>query len=92
MRSGNNLEFHLPTATGNGHTGSTKLFHLRYKNRTPGTEEGVKEFETAGSLELKMMIEAGDMSYEPNGYTSKSVIEWDPQKKKRIMDGTLLKK
>lgn len=92
MRSGNNLEFHLPTATGNGHTGSTKLFHLRYKNRTPGTEEGVKEFETAGSLELKMMIEAGDMSYEPDGYTSKSVIEWDPKKKKRIMDGTLLKK
>jgi hypothetical protein len=32
------------------------------------------------------------MSYEPDGYTSKSVIEWDPQKKKRIMDGTLLKK
>jgi len=92
MRSGNNLEFHLPTATGNGHTANTKLFHLRYKNRTPGTEEGVKEFETAGSLELKMMIEAGDMSYEPDGYTSKSVIEWDPKKKKRIMDGTLLKK
>ena len=92
VRKGNNLEFHLPTATKGGFTGSTKLFHLRYKNRTPGTEEGVKEFETAGSLELKMMIEAGDMSYEPDGYTSNSVIEWDPKKKKRIMDGTLLKK
>lgn len=92
MRSGNNLEFHLPTATGNGHTSSTKLFHVRYKNRTPGTEEGVKAFETAGSLELKMMIEAGAMSYEPDGYTAKSVIEWDAAKKKRIMDGTLLKK
>lgn len=90
-RSGNNLEFHLPTKNNTGHGSKTKLYFVRYKNRTPGTFQGVKEFKTAGSVELKMMIEAGDMSYEPEGYTSNSTIEWDPEKKQRKMDGQYVK-
>lgn len=90
-RDGNNLEFHLPTKNNTGHNSKTKLYFVRYKNRTPGTSEGVKEFKTAGSVELKMMIEAGDMSYEPVGYTANSSIGWDPDSKKRILDGQYVK-
>jgi hypothetical protein len=82
VRSGNNLEFHLPTENGSGFTESTKLYFIRYKNRTPGTDEGVKEFRTAGSVELKMMVESGKLCYEPKGYESSSQIQWNRKTKK----------
>jgi len=82
IRSGNNLEFHLPTLTNTGFSESTKLYFLRYKNRTPGTDEGVREFMTAGSVELKMMVESGKLCYEPEGYESDSVVTWNRQTKK----------
>ena len=85
IRSGNNLEFHLPTETNSGFGDSTKLYFIRYKNRTPGSDEGVKEFRTAGAVELKMMVESGKLCYEPKGYESNSKIEWDRKKKKVIV-------
>ena len=84
-KMGNNLEFHLPTETNSGYGASTKLFFLRYKNRTPGSDEGIKEFRTAGSVELKIMVESGKLCYEPDKYDSKSKIEWDRVKKKVIV-------
>lgn len=85
IRSGNNLEFHLPTESNSGFGDSTKLYFVRYKNRTPGTDEGVKEFRTAGSVELKMMVESGKLCYEPKGYETNSKIEWDRKTKKVVI-------
>lgn len=82
---GNNLEFHLPTQTNTGYSASTKLFFLRYKNRTPGTDEGIREFRTSGSIELKIMIESGKLLYEPTNYISTSKVEWNMEKKKVII-------
>lgn len=85
IRSGNNLEFHLPTETNSGFGDSTKLYFVRYKNRTPGSDEGIKEFRTAGSVELKMMVESGKLCYEPKNYESNSKIEWDRKNKKVVV-------
>lgn len=80
IRSGNNLEFHLPSDT--GYSDSTKLYFVRYKNLTPGSDEGVKEFRTAGSVELKMMVESGKLCYEPQGYEANSQVTWNRKTKK----------